>query len=80
MRVIRSLMGPALQKDLHRIRTGEDRQPFHNGAGQEMGIVRLLDHIAGSPMGFLRQLKDAGASRAAFPRWSVGTIKFSFDL
>jgi hypothetical protein len=39
-----------------------------------MGFVRLKNYIAASSHPWLRQFGDAGASLAAFPRWSVGTI------
>ena len=41
-------MGPTVQEDLHRIRTGEDGQPLDHGAGQEMGFVRLQDDVTAS--------------------------------
>ena len=41
-------MGPTVQEDLHRIRTGEDWQPLDHGAGQEMGFVRLQDQVGAS--------------------------------
>ena len=56
-------MGPAVQKDLHRIRTGEDREPFHDGAGQEMGLIRLPDDVAAPGHLFSPSTEDAGASR-----------------
>ena len=46
--VIRPLMGPTVQEDLHRIRTGEDGQPLDHGAGQKMGFVRLQNQVAAS--------------------------------
>ena len=41
-------MGPTVQEDLHRIRTGEDGQPLDHGAGQKMGFVRLQNQVAAS--------------------------------
>lgn len=41
-----SLVLPAIQDDLHGFRAGENRKPFHNRAGHEMGFVWFGDDIA----------------------------------
>ncbi len=39
-----------------------------------MGLVRFQDDMVASGYIFSPSTRDAGASLAAFPRWSVGTI------
>jgi len=68
-------MGKAIKEDLNRIRTGEDGKPLDDCASQKMGLIRFQDYIAASGHMLSPSTRDAGASPAAFPRWSVGTIK-----
>ena len=66
-------MRPAIEEELHRIRAGKHGQPLDYCACQEMRLIRFQDDISASAHG-LALGRDAGASKTAFPRWSVGTI------
>ena len=76
-KIVLAQMRPAIEEELHRIRAGKHGQPLDYCACQEMRLIRFQDDVSASAHG-LALGRDAGASKTAFPRWSVGTIKPSF--
>lgn len=51
--MIRLLIAPCITHDVDQCRAGKERQPFDDGAGEEVGFVDFRDRVAASARGFV---------------------------
>jgi hypothetical protein len=64
---------PAVEEDLYRLGSGEDRQPIVDGQGQEVGGVGSEEALAVAGHGLIAcPIRDDGASRAGVTKLELG--------